>query len=165
VTLWEVTLLLSGPASDTQVEAVATEADIDVTTGSERCEAYATVEADSLLHAVAVADEVLTRHGLTAVGVDVDDAVTLGDIATRIGRTNESIRLWSEGRRGPGGFPRPVADTGKVKVYSWAEVVSWLPRVGLALEADSDLQLADAALRLRARAGDRLHDVSELLRW
>ena len=163
MTTWEITLLLSGAATEEQVEAVAKVADIDVTTGSHRSEAFASIEAVDVLRAVAIADDVLMRHGLTAVGVDVDDAVTLGDIASRVGRTGESIRLWSEGRRGPGGFPRPIADTGKVRVYSWAEVVRWLPAAGLSVPAGSDLGLADAALRLRARAGEHLDEVRDLL--
>ena len=35
--------------------------------------------------------------------------VSMADIATRMGRTRESVRLLIAGERGPGGFPLPVS--------------------------------------------------------
>jgi hypothetical protein len=118
-------------------------------------------EARSLLDAVVtVADQIRTVLGLRAVGVETQDAVTLTDAAARLGRrTAESLRLLAEGKRGPGGFPAPIVDTGKVRVYSWAEIVSWL-REALGEEVPAvnhELVLADHALRLadRARRGGK----------
>jgi hypothetical protein len=112
--------------------------------------------ASDLLTAVASAVEDIRRvPGLRAIAVEHDDAVTLSDAAQRLDwRTAESMRLLAEGKRGPGGFPLPIADTGKVRVYSWAEITEWL-RTALgedAPEADPELALADRALRLADRA-------------
>ena len=112
--------------------------------------------AEDLLTAVASAVEDIRRvPGLHAVAVEHDDAVTLSDAAQRLGRrTPESMRLLAEGKRGPGGFPLPIADTGKVRVYSWAEITEWL-RSALGEEApegNAELALADRALRLADKA-------------
>ena len=41
--------------------------------------------------------------------VEPDDIVTMAEIAERLDRTRESVRLLIAGRRGPGGFPPPVS--------------------------------------------------------
>jgi hypothetical protein len=112
--------------------------------------------AESLLTAVTSAVQDIRRvPGLRAVAVEHDDAVTLADAAQRLGRrTGESLRLLAEGKRGPGGFPPPIADTGKVRVYSWTEITQWL-RDALgeqAPEGNAHLALADRALRLADNA-------------
>jgi hypothetical protein len=109
-------------------------------------------DANSLLLAVTSAvDDIRHVPGLRAVAVEHDDAVTLSDAAQRLGRrTAESLRLLAEGKRGPGGFPLPIADTGKVRVYSWTEITQWL-RDSLGEDSptgDDQLALADRALRL-----------------
>jgi hypothetical protein len=113
-------------------------------------------DAESLLLAVTTAvDDIRAVPGLRAIAVEHDDAVTLSDAAQRLGgRTAESLRLLAEGKRGPGGFPLPIADTGKVRVYSWTEIAQWLRDV-LGEDAptgDDQLALADRALRLADRA-------------
>ncbi|HEX4703426.1 MAG TPA: hypothetical protein VH352_14965 [Pseudonocardiaceae bacterium] len=113
-------------------------------------------EAPTLLKAVAsIVRQIRTVPGLRAVGIETDDAVTLADAAARLGRrTAESLRLLAEGRRGPGGFPASIVDTGKVRVYSWAEITEWLREVlGEDVPAASrELVLADHALRLADKA-------------
>lgn len=112
--------------------------------------------AATLLDAVrSVAVQIRTVPGLRAIGIETQDAVTLSDAAQRLGRrTAESLRLLAEGKRGPGEFPRPLVDTGKVRVFSWAEIVTWL-REALGEDVPAvnrDLQLADHALRLADQA-------------
>ncbi|HEX3779913.1 MAG TPA: hypothetical protein VHX38_09605 [Pseudonocardiaceae bacterium] len=114
-------------------------------------------EATNLLAAVtSVVADIRAVAGLRAIAVENDDAVTLSDAAQRLGgrRTGESLRLLAEGKRGPGGFPRPVADTGKVRVYSWTEITNWLREtLGEKVpDANPHLALADRALRLAERA-------------
>ncbi len=61
--------------------------------------------------------------------LDVDqELVSASDIASRLGVSREAVRLWVEGLRGPGGFPRPVGTVGngKSKVWQWLAVNSWL---------------------------------------
>lgn len=113
-------------------------------------------EAPTLLQAVAsVAEEIRSVPGLRAIGAETQDAVTLKDAAQRLGRrTAESLRLLAEGRRGPGGFPAPLVDTGKIRVYSWAEITAWLHEaLGEEVpESNRQLILADNALRLIDKA-------------
>lgn len=58
--------------------------------------------------------------------VDPDDLVTLSDIASRVGRTHESVRLLAAGKRGPGTFPVAAGKLrAKTTVWRWHEVVNW----------------------------------------
>lgn len=90
--------------------------------------------------------------GIRAVRVDARDWVTLQDIADRIGRSRETVRLWSLGRMGPGAFPPPLNLGRDTAFYSWAEVLAWLrARVGVSLPEEEPV-LAVANLVLQARA-------------
>ena len=86
-------------------------------------------EAADILEALVSAIDVIETAGVGAVvlRVEPDDLVSLGDIAERTGRTNESIRLLVNGQRGPGDFPLPATrvGTGRSRLWRWAEVVAW----------------------------------------
>lgn len=72
-----------------------------------------------------------------AVVVRLDqDLVSISDIAARVDRSRESIRLLVDGKRGPGNFPRWVGIVGDaIRVWPWATVAEWLQReLGLALD-------------------------------
>ena len=88
-----------------------------------------TREAADILEAVVSAIAVVETAGVGAVVVRVepDDQVSIGDIAERTGRTNESIRLLVNGRRGPGDFPMPATriGAGRSRLWRWADVVAW----------------------------------------
>jgi hypothetical protein len=98
--------------------------------------------------------------GATVLRID-EQLVNLSDLADRLGRTTESVRLLATAARGPGGFPPPAGIVGKgVRVWRWADVRPWLVRNGFAhpgelpetlpsaLIAATNLQLdADAAGR------------------
>lgn len=114
-------------------------------------------ESSSLLEAAwSAARDVAKVPGLRAVRVVWDDAVTLRDIAQRLGRTYESVRLLADGQRGPGGFPAPWVDTSAGRVWSWREVRAWLaahyPDLAAGLDSAADVQLraADALIQLAA---------------
>ena len=85
--------------------------------------------------------------GLVPVGIRNEDIVNQADIARRTGRSRESIRLLTTGKRGPGGFPAPVGDG----LYSWAQVRRWFADyegASPAYDAEDDtLALADLLLR------------------
>ena len=145
MTVWTFTLRLDRVPTDGEVNALF-EAGLDdasVTGAALMIDR----EAESLLAAVASAvTEVRSVPGLRAIGVDnCGDAVTLSDISQRLEgrRTGESLRLLATGRRGLGGFPPPVVDTGKVRVYSWAEVSAWLRDVLGATDHEVAAMLAD----------------------
>lgn len=70
-------------------------------------------------------------HDIEAVGlrpmrVDTGDWLTLQDVAKRIGRSREIVRLWSIGAQGPGGFPPPLNPDCATNFYSWVEVSRWI---------------------------------------
>ncbi|MEU8102139.1 hypothetical protein AB0C18_00255 [Nonomuraea muscovyensis] len=126
-------------------------------------------EAGSLLEAImSVLVQIRSVDGLWAIGVDHDDAVTLGDAARRHGkRTQASFRQLANGQRGPGGFPPPLVEADNISVYSWGEISAWL-RTAMGddiPEVNRDIALADAAVKLacRARATHRETQVRRLL--
>ena len=64
--------------------------------------------------------------GLQVVRVEPEEFVSAAAIAERTGRTRESVRLLIEGKRGPGGFPSPIAWTSRTrKLWRWADVAQW----------------------------------------
>ena len=65
--------------------------------------------------------------GTCFVRVEPDDFVTAADIASRMGRSRESVRLLIAGERGPGGFPQPISHfRTRSPRWSWADVTDWL---------------------------------------
>ena len=107
----------------------------------------------------------LDRAILSAVGdlekldgvevVRIADAglASLADIAIRLGRTRESVRLLVSGARGPGGFPKPVTDPrARYRLWRWSEVERWcVERLGEELPISQEEVMAafSAALELR----------------
>ncbi len=92
--------------------------------------------------------------GIEKLGVVVDDIdddlVDLSEIACRIGRSRETVRLWSLGRRGSGHFPMPCGVLpGSLKVWEWDAVNTWLTERHPTL-AD-DVQLLSRLDRARFR--------------
>ncbi len=97
--------------------------------------------------------------GVRLLRVQPEDIVSLSAIAARTGRSDESIRLLAQGRRGPGGFP-PAAGwiNEKTQVWRWADVAPWFadalgepPDGG---EHAGFLAALNDALDLAARAGE-----------
>jgi hypothetical protein len=64
----------------------------------------------------------------TALPVRVDqDLVSVSDIAHRVGRTRESVRLLADGRRGRGGFPAPSGSSaGGPGSWPWSLVLGFI---------------------------------------
>lgn len=60
------------------------------------------------------------------VRIEPDDLVNASDVAMRLGRTRESVRLLIAGERGPGDFPAPVSHLkARGRLWRWAEVARW----------------------------------------
>ena len=56
----------------------------------------------------------------------LDDLVTISDIAERLDRSRESIRLLIAGKRGPGDFPPPVSFLRtRNRLWRWTDVMRW----------------------------------------
>jgi hypothetical protein len=99
--------------------------------------------------------------------VQPEDIVSLSAIADRTGRSDESVRLLVQSRRGPGAFP-PAAGriNDKTQVWRWADVAGWFadalgepPEGG---EHAAFLAALNDALDLAARAGDLRERPDEL---
>lgn len=128
---------------------------------------HVTREASSLVAAIASAVLALEQADMPASGVGYSDLVDLPEIAGRVGRTRESIRLLAAGRRGPGGFP-----PGRDGFYSWATVREWFARyapeaVGAPGEGeltyDRIIAAADHVVQARQLLGGHAEDLRELL--
>jgi hypothetical protein len=93
--------------------------------------------ADALLTAIRDIEKV---PGLRAIGVHCENIVSLADIAGRAGVSREAARLWSTGRRGPGGFPDAVVASPRTgeKGWDWLQVAAWLEHYRHADRIDMD---------------------------
>jgi len=113
-------------------------------------------ESPSLGEAVRSAiQEVESVGDLRVVRVEPDDLVTMNEIAERMGRSRESVRLLIKGARGPGGFPPPVSHLkARSRLWRWSEVAVWSERLPEAVDPRSAALIAmvNAALVLRENA-------------
>lgn len=116
-------------------------------------------EASSFSEALASAihDVTAAVPGLQVVRVEPDQLVTLAAIAERSGRSREYIRLLSNSKRGPGGFPSPVAYADrKTRLWHWPDVAHWLNENQKAT-VDVDAHAADLVAALNAAFDLREH--------
>lgn len=121
-------------------------------------------EAETLADAVFGATEAIEGAVPQArvVHVEPDDLVTMAEIADRVGRTRESVRLLINGERGPGGFPPPATHfKHRNRMWRWHDVEAWfVDALGEKLPdgdpaASEFLAAFNAGLKLR-RAEDKL---------
>jgi hypothetical protein len=157
VTPQQFTIVVDQVPTDEQVDAIFGRFDDLGIGGSPRKGiGYVAVHrsAPSLAEAIASAVRDVESVGLRPVRIDDDNSVTLGEIADRIGRSREAVRLWSTGQQGPGGFPPPTNPGRSTSFYSWAEVAPWLrERMGLDVpDVEPVLAAANLALQLRSLA-------------
>ncbi|MEK6272501.1 MAG: hypothetical protein AABM42_07625 [Actinomycetota bacterium] len=111
----------------------------------------------TLLNAIHGLEQALP--GLKVVGLEGEELVTASEIAARIKRSRESVRLLIQGRRGPGEFPPAVPWlTGRKRLYDWAEVVEWfVKKAGQPLKEtgrSSFIAAVNGALAVRYRASE-----------
>lgn len=120
------------------------------------------LESETLLSAVlsAIGQVESLGIGLKVERLEPDELVGLSDIGRRIGMTREAVRLYANGQRGAGGFPRPVATPSKnARVWKWLAVVNWFTEHGIADVTEDMAQHAgtvatiNAALELRKHIG------------
>ena len=111
-------------------------------------------EAASLDRAILSAVADLERiEGVEVVRIADAGLVSMADIATRVGRTREGVRLLVTGARGPGGFPPPLTDPrSRYRLWRWSDVVVWFEKhlgENLTDEDDEVLAAFNAGLELR----------------
>ncbi len=116
-------------------------------------------EAPSLDAAVLSAISDVERAGGRVIRIDIDDLVSIADVAERYGRTAESVRLLIAGDRGPGGFPPSATHPrSRTRLWHWPDV---RPRFATELGEKIDgLSTLD-----EAGAGDTLAAVNGALAW
>ena len=108
-------------------------------------------EAPSLAEAVLSAISAVESAGPRALRVEPDDLVTAAEIAERLGRTRESVRLLIAGERGSGDFPAPVSHLrSRNRLWRWSDAAAWAGRLTPGEEHDARLLAAvNGALELR----------------
>lgn len=79
--------------------------------------------------------------------IEPSDIVSLSEIARRVNRTRESIRLLAKGDRGDGSFPLPISGVDESKqLWSWIEVANWFLEKDMLSESDFDNALIIRAI-------------------
>lgn len=64
--------------------------------------------------------------GARVIHVEPDELVTMSEIAERLERSRESIRLLISGERGSGDFPAPVSHVRtRTRFWRWPDVLRW----------------------------------------
>ncbi|MDL4776273.1 MULTISPECIES: hypothetical protein [Thermomonosporaceae] len=63
--------------------------------------------------------------GLHVLQVEADPLLTIRDIAERVGRSVDSVRLAITGARGPGGFPASEISSAGHRLWRWSKVAAW----------------------------------------
>jgi hypothetical protein len=163
---WDFTLILEGDVMnevvlDNLVEQGADDATFGVTDGV----SYADFsrEAASFSTAVLTAIEDLEAvPGISVLRVEPDDLVTLAEIAARLDRTREGVRLLAAGHRGKGTFPPPVSHLRtRSKLWRWSDVARWAGALSPEEETSARFVAAiNAALELR-RLRQQAHEEHE----
>ncbi|HEX6208114.1 MAG TPA: hypothetical protein VF058_07125 [Actinomycetota bacterium] len=157
---FEVTLVVDGPVDDDQVIDKLYEAGCsDATIGSIDGVGYVDFrrEAASFSEAVLSAiEDVESVPELTVLRIEPDDLVTMAEIAERLGRSRESVRLLISGRRGKGDFPAPISHLrSRSRLWRWSEVAQWAD-IGTPEDQQRARFIAslNAALELRHQRGE-----------
>lgn len=137
---YEFTLVIDGDLTDEDVVRALFEAGCDdATFGVIDGVGYGAFmrEAPSFADAVlSAARQVESVRSLRVRRVEPDDIVTMAEIADRLDRTRESVRLLITGKRGRGEFPAPIShtrDRGRLcgVGQTWlSRSVRWSPRTG-----------------------------------
>lgn len=115
---------------------------------------------DAILSAV---DDLETLQGVEVVRIADAGLASLADVAARVDRTRESVRLLVSGDRGPGGFPKPVTDPrSRYRLWRWTEVARWFEAYcGLSVPVEDHECAAMYNAALECRHGRRRRDVSD----
>ena len=152
---YEFTLVLQGRLDDAAVDALFEAGCDDATLGEVDGVGYADFirEAPTFGEALRSAiEQVESVSGVRVARVEPDDLVTMSEIAQRLDRSRESVRLLVAGERGPGGFPAPVSHLkARTRLWRWSEVAAWAERHDqpIDLSAATAIAAINAALTLR----------------
>lgn len=157
--IYEFTVILDHEPTESELQAfvMAGLDNVGIEGGHGVTLAHFERDAATLAAAILTAVRQLEAAGIAPTAVASDDLVSLKDIASRTGRTYESVRLLAQGNRGPGGFPPPLSGSGW-SLYSWVQVSRWFAEhYGTEAASTYDREIAAADYLVRARrmlAGD-----------
>ena len=154
---YEFTLIVEGPdlQADERIDALYESGCDDALVGRSHGVQYLDFEReaptleDAILSAIANVESVGDVEVVRIAGAGL---VSMADMATRTGRTRESIRLLVEGERGPGLFPAPVNDPrSRYRLWRSSDVTRWFEaNYGQAPEFEADVvAVVGACLELR----------------
>ena len=147
---YEFTLIIEGNLDDEAVIVSLFEAGCDdATFGISNGVGVADFarEAESAVAAINTAvRDVMSVIGLRVRRIEPDDLVTIPEIAERLQRTPESIRLLANGERGGGRFPLPVSHiASRHRLWRWSDVARWAGTI-----SEEDLRTADVIAAFNA---------------
>jgi hypothetical protein len=129
VPIFDFTVYLDKQPADTDFDALF-EAGLDDTTvesgPNTQPMLHVSRQANTLTEAITTVDQDAAKAGFRIIAISEEDLLTIQNIATKTGRSYESVRLLASGQRGPGGFPLPVNQHSKPALYHWAQVAKWL---------------------------------------
>ncbi len=166
MTDYEFTLVIDGDLTDERTAAALFEVGCDdATFGVSDGIGYGEFirEASTLAEAVMSAiHQVESVASLRVVHLEPDDIVTMADIAERLERTRESVRLLIAGQRGPGGFPQPISHSReRSRLWRWSDVAEWLGgNEPEEREAARFMAAVNAALELRHRLSQMADEIT-----
>jgi hypothetical protein len=171
MTDYEFTLVISGDLTSEEIARELFEIGCDDATfgvidgvGYGEFAREAPTFADAVLSGI---HQVESVQDLRVRRVEPDDIVTMAEIADRLDRTRESVRLLIAGKRGRGGFPPPIShgrDRGRL--WHWSDVSAWIEELDAQdQEVAHFVAATNSALEMRYRSALMNDDtaVKELL--
>lgn len=143
-----------------QLEAIASEVpDAHINDVDGRVRIFATVAANCSTDAVEELVDAVHRADKSAMPIRSElELLAIPDIAERVGLNRETVRLWTIGKRGPGGFPTPIDVVGdRMKVWAASDVHDWLTRAGIPISSGRPLGPDEVTDATRAIERKRRH--------
>ncbi len=132
MSLFEFELVASGTLDDHSTDALFEAGCGDATFGDNAGVVTAMFAREGRTLTEAVMSAITAVEGVLGRGsvmrVEPDELVWAAEIAHRLGRTRQSVRLLIDAKRGPGGFPKPAAAATRNPLWRWSEVADWFER-------------------------------------
>lgn len=144
---YEFTLILTGDITEEQtVKLYDSGWDLTISSRYGTGLIDVTCEAETAVAGISAAIRLLGDLGLQVRRIEPDDLVTIPEIAERLSRTPESIRLLANGERGGGRFPLPVSHlVSRHRLWRWSDVARWEGSL-----SDEDIRTADTIAAFNA---------------
>lgn len=139
------------------IAAEAPEAHINAVDGNVRILAIVTAHCST--DAVEELVDAIHRANEAAAPIRAEfELLAIPDIAAKVGLNREAVRLWTTGKRGPGGFPIPTDVVGdRMKVWAASDVHDWLVTARIPTSAGRPLGLNEVTDANRTIERKRRH--------